>query len=138
MKLLRELSAVAAVNQIMAEASGPFPYETMMDVIITNQKSGADLDVTEVFTVANLVWFFNSGRTSTNADMVGPVNMDSNATTTEAGDAIRVLNAEQMGRLATELKAMVELGNAGSPVTAVTAGGMTTSEWIAYVLQRQD
>jgi hypothetical protein len=64
--------------------------------------------------------------------------MDSNATTTEAGDAIRVLNAEQMGRLATELKAMVELGNAGSPVTAVTAGGMTTSEWIAYVLQRQD
>lgn len=138
MKLLQELSVVAAVNKIVAEASGPFPYETILDIIINDQKSGADLDVAEVFTVANLVWFFNSGRTSTNADMMGPVNIDSNATTVEAGDAIRVLTSEELSVLASELKALVLLGNSGSPVNIVTVTGLTTNEWIAHVLRRQD
>lgn len=138
MKLLRELSDAITFNQFVAEASGPIPYETMMDVIITNQKSGADLDVVEVLTVANLVWFFNAGYTSTNANMQGLVNIASNATTTAAGDAIRSLNQEQMVALATELKMNVLLGNSKSSVETVGATGMTTNEWINYVLQRQD
>lgn len=137
MKLHREIQHSQTLNAILAESTGPIPYECILDGIITQKKSGEQLDVFETFAVANLIWFFSSGRTNTGAQMNGIVNIESNATSVEASDMVKAITSEYMTKLATELLFLVKMGNNVIPFGG-NLTGMTPNEWVSYVLKRQD
>lgn len=135
-QLIADLEPVAATP--IAEATGPIPYESLLDQIVSSGKSGAELDSVENFCLGNLSWFFSSGRTSVNGQMSGLVDIESTATTTAMVDYIKTLSAEQVAELATELKFMVVVGDRSSPATIQGEFGMTPIQWMEYVLRRQD
>lgn len=138
MKLHREIMHSQVVAKTLAEATGPIPYECILAGIAQNKKSGEQLDIYEVFVVANLIWFFSSGRTNVGQQLDGLVNIDSNATTTEAVEMVRELSADDLVKLSNELLFLIKVGQATNPYITNGINAMTPNEWVKYALQKQD
>lgn len=137
MKLHQFATLKETAPKHIMEASG-HALEPVLNNIIKDKKSGADLNVYEVFVLGNLAWFFASGYTATNGQLDGIVNIESTATSTESVEQIRALSADDVDKLVCEFLWLIKVGNSPTSVTASSVAGMNAKQWIEYVLRKQD
>lgn len=137
MQLHREIIHQQIVNAVIAEATGPIPYECVLTDILSKDKSGETLDDYEVFALANLIWFFSSGRTNVNAQLSGLVDPAADSTSVKASNMVRSLTKEDLAKIIPELQYLIKIGNTVTPANTPVVS-MNPDEWISFVLQRQD
>lgn len=113
---------------ILAEATGPIPYELTLGEVIR------DGDVTnnyQVLILSTLSEFFKGGGQNIRA-LVGPVPFSSGATSVDAIESIKSLTPSEKVKLATYLLDCIQSGE-----SAPHSISLSSADWIRFVLQRQ-
>lgn len=115
---------------IVQEMTGPIPFELTLGEII---KAGDATNHYHIYALAMLSQFFKDGVRSTVGMLDGLPSLASDATSVAVIDSIKALSAEEKVQLATYLLSCVNVGE-----SAFQSQIMSPTEWIRYVLKRQE
>jgi len=113
---------------MVQEMTGPVPFELTLGEIIA---AGDSTNHYHIFTLSLLSQFFKDGKSYFHVDDLNTIS--SGATSTVAIESIKSLSASEKVKLATYLLACVEVGK-----SALHSTQMSSSDWIRFVLQRQE
>jgi hypothetical protein len=115
---------------LMKEMTGPIPLELTLGEVIA---AGDVTNHYQTLVLAILSDFFKSGLTATEGQLDGIINLSSDATSSGVIETIKSLSPSEKVNLAQYLLDCVKVGNCALHNTT-----MSSSDWIRFVLQKQD